>query len=43
VLRASSPSQPNSLSVMRYSSRTSTADDHAMRTQDRRNHRSPHL
>ena len=42
-LRASSPSQPNSLSVMRYSSRNSTAGDHATRAQDRRSRTSPHL
>jgi hypothetical protein len=39
-LRASSPSQPNSLSVMRYSSRNSTAGDHATRAQDHRNRKS---
>jgi hypothetical protein len=36
-------SQPNSLTVTRYSSRNSTVRDHAMITDHHRNRRSPQL
>jgi hypothetical protein len=43
VLLASSPSQPNSLIVIRYSSRNNTVHDHVMITWCHRITRSPHV
>jgi hypothetical protein len=40
ALRASRPSQPNSLIVVRYSSRNNTTGDHVMITEGRQNRRS---
>ena len=42
ALRVSSSSQPNSLIVVRYSSRNNTTGDHAMLTKGRRNRSSSH-
>lgn len=42
VLRVSNPSQPNTVTQIRYSSRNSTACDHVMIAGMQRNIRSPH-
>jgi hypothetical protein len=41
VLQASNPSQPNTVTQIRYSSRNSTARDHVMITGMQRNTRLP--
>jgi hypothetical protein len=41
ALRASNPSQPNTVTAIRYSSRNSTARDHAMITGMQRNTKPP--
>jgi hypothetical protein len=42
VLRASNPSQPNTVTQIRYSSRNSTVRDHVMIAGMQRNTRPPH-